>query len=133
MTPQGLALISLFCIALTIAVIYDHNKAKKKGAELEEKYQGHHAADFKFGGLSGYIADNMLVFKTSMKGYVTIDLTKVKYISAYSVNGATYVSFADENNKEVISKAKLGALGTKKNVEKFLHVVCENADWIQWS
>lgn len=38
MTPQGLALLSLFCIALTIAVIYDHNKAKKKGAELEEKF-----------------------------------------------------------------------------------------------
>ena len=133
MKPAGWALVIGFCVVLIIAIIWDHHNTKKFEKEMDEKYGGRHTADFKFGGLKGFIADNTLVFKNSIKGYFTLDLTKVKYISAYSVNGSTYVSFADENNKELISKASLGALGTPKKVKAFLELVCANANWIQWT
>lgn len=132
MTPQGIGIIAAFCTAVIVGLIHDKIKQNKAGAGYEAKYAGRHKEDFSFGRLKGFITDdNILIFKCGMKGYFEVDLKTVKSISAYAVNGGCYVSIVGTDGKEVISKAKLGMVGSKEDTKRFMEMILRNASWIQ--
>ncbi|MBQ2801452.1 MAG: hypothetical protein IJF03_08690 [Lachnospiraceae bacterium] len=68
-----------------------------------------------------------MVIKGSGVGYYLIDLTKVKKVALRVSNGAAWVSFCDENGKQVDDSKKLKSMFLPE-AKKLLTVVCENAD-----
>ncbi|MBD5545554.1 MAG: hypothetical protein HDR01_15260 [Lachnospiraceae bacterium] len=83
---------------------------------------------------SGYIADNTLVLKEFTRGYLQIDLTKVKsvFYNRVRLNGVymANVGFYDENGKEVGDSRKIKQMSPKA-ADKLLDLVMEHANWIE--
>lgn len=127
MTPQGFIIMAVVVIIVIIAFMYDNKKAKKIRDGIDSQFNGKHTVDFS----NGYIADNTLVIKDRVKGYVVINLTQVKKVSMRVQSGAAWISFYDENDKQIKESKKLKSMfpGAAKEI---LTAVCENANWIQW-
>ncbi len=134
MTPQGAVIAAVMVLLAVIGFVYDKRKADKIRSEVDRKFDGRHVCDFKDMYYSGYIADNTLLLKERVKGYLEIDLTKVKTISSNRVriNGVFMASvwFYDENGKAVGDCKKIKQM-TPRAAEKLINLVLEHANWIE--
>ncbi|MCM1161772.1 MAG: hypothetical protein NC412_11155 [Roseburia sp.] len=133
MTPQGAVIVAVFLIIAVLAFLYDKKKADKIRAEVDQKYDGKHVCDFKDMYYSGYIAEDMLVLKERVRGYLQIDLKKVKSISYSRVrlNGVSLATmyFYDENGRAVGDSSKMKQMSPRA-AEKLMNLVTEHASWI---
>ena len=136
MKPQGIVIVVIILIIVGLASIHDKKKADKIRAEVDKKFEGRHVCDFKNIYYSGYIADNTLVIKVYAKGYLQIDLEKVKVIEKRTtrMNGVpmTYLIFGDENGKAVENGKKLKAMSPKA-ADELLDLIIKNTEWIRLS
>lgn len=134
MTPQGVVITAVLLVLVVLGFLYDKRKADKIRAEVDRRFDGKHVCDFKNMYYSGYIADNTLVLKERVKGYLQVDLTKVKTISSNRVriNGVFMASvwFYDENGKAVGDSKKIKQM-TPEAAEKLINLVLEHANWIE--
>ena len=134
MAPQGLAALVIVPIVVVAAFLYDKRKADQYRAAVDKKYEGRHVCDFKNIYYAGYIADNTLLLKERVKGYLQIDLTKVKEISYNTtrVNGVytTYVFLKDENGKAVGDSKRIKAMSPKA-ADELIDLIIQNAGWIE--
>lgn len=134
MTPQGAVITAVFLVIVVLAFLHDKKKADKIRSEVDQKFDGKHVCDFKDMYYSGYIADNTLVLKELLKGYLQIDLTKVKaiYCSRVRLNGVymSHIYFYDENGKQVGDSSKIKQM-TPRAANKLANLVMEHANWIE--
>ena len=134
MTPQGLVITVVLVVLTVLAFLYDKKKADKIRAEVDQRFEGKHVCDFKDMYYSGYIADNTLVLKEHAKGYLQIDLKKVKsiYSDTVRLNGVLMASvgFYDENGKAVGDSGKIKQMSPKA-ADKLIDLVIEHANWIE--
>lgn len=134
MTPQGAVIVAVFLVLLVLAFLYDKKKADKIRSDVDQRFDGKHVCDFKNIYYSGYIADNTLVLKERVKGYLQIDLTKVKTISynRVKINGVFVANiwFYDENGKSVGDSSKIKQMSPNA-ANKLIDLVMEHANWIE--
>ncbi len=134
MTPQGAVIVAVFLVLAVLVSLYDKKKADKIRSEVDQKFEGRHVCDFKDMYYSGYIADNTLVLKERVKGYLQIDLKKVKsiYSNVVRLNGVLMASvgFYDENGKAVGDSSKIKQMSPRA-ADKLIDLVIEHANWIE--
>lgn len=134
MTPQGLVIIVVLVALAVLGFLYDKKKADKIRSEVDQRFEGKHVCDFKDRYYSGYIADDTLVLKERVKGYLQIDLKKVKsiYSNVVRLNGVLMASvgFYDENGKAVGDSGKIKQMSPKA-ADKLIDLVIEHANWIE--
>ena len=136
MTPQGAVFVSILLVVLVLAFFYDKKKADKIRAEIDQKFDGKHVCDFKSMYYSGYIADNTLVLKERVRGYLLIDLTKVTKIcsSTVHINGVpmTNIWFYGEDGKTVGDSNKIKQMSPRA-ANKLINLIIEHVDGIVWN
>lgn len=133
MTPQGFVIVAVFLILLVLGFIYDKKKADRIRSGYDKRFNGKHVCDFKNIYCTGFIADDTLVIKERVRGYLIIDLKMVKivYKSTYVVNATRManVRFIGENGKEVGDSSKIKQMSPKAADELIEHVL-RHAQWI---
>lgn len=134
MTPQGVVITAVLVVLAVLGFLYDKKKADKIRAEVDQKFEGRHICDFKDMYYSGYIADNTLVLKERVRGYLQIDLKKVKsvYSNMVRLNGVFLASvwFYDENGRAVGDSSKIKQMSPRA-ADKLIDLVTEHANWIE--
>lgn len=133
MTPQGLVIMVVVVVGIVCAFVYDKKKADKIREDYDKRFDGKHVCDFSNIYYNGFIAENTLVLKERVKGYLLVDLKKVKTIRRNTslVNGVqtTYVAFCDENGKKVDDSSKIKPMSPNA-AEELINEVIKHADWI---
>ena len=133
MTPQGLVIMVVVVVGIVCAFVYDKKKADKIRGDYDKRFDGKHVCDFSNIYYNGFIAEDTLVLKDRVKGYLLVDLKKVKMIEKRSanLNGASviYVLFADENGKKVDDSSKIKPMSPDAADELITNVI-KYADWI---
>lgn len=134
MTPQGLVIMIVVVIGIICAFLYDKKKADKIRGDYDARFEGKHVCDFSNMYYSGYIADNTLVLKDRVKGYLVIDLKKVKMIEKRNgrVNGmrVTNILFGDENGKKVDDSSKIKPMNLEA-ADELIENVLRHTGWIK--
>ncbi|MBD5545541.1 MAG: hypothetical protein HDR01_15180 [Lachnospiraceae bacterium] len=134
MTPQGIVITVVMVALVVLGFLYDKKKADKIRAEVDQKFEGRHVCDFKDMYYSGYIADDTLVLKERVRGYLQIDLKKVKgaYSNRVRLNGVFMASvwFYDENGKAVGDCRKIKQMSPRA-ADKLIDLVIKHANWIE--
>ena len=134
MTPQGLVITVVLVVLTVLAFLYDKKKADKIRAEVDQRFEGKHVCDFKDMYYSGYIADNTLLLKERVRGYLQVDLKKVKGADSNRVRlqGVLVASvwFYDENGKAVGDCSKIKQMSPRA-ADKLINLVIEHANWIE--
>lgn len=136
MTPQGAVIMVIVLVIVVIAFMYDKKKADGIRSDVDKRFEGKHVCDFKDLYYNGYIADNTLVLKERVKGYIIIDLTKVKMIEkrVMKTDGGRLASvlLADENGKQVEGSRDIKPMSPDA-VDQFIEIIMQHANWIQLS
>lgn len=134
MTTQGLIIMIIVLVIVVAAFVYDKKKADNIRADYDKKFEGKHVCDFSNMYYTGFIADNTLVLKERVKGYLIIDLKQVKKISK-RVNKAdgtrlAYVLFDDANGKKAGDSKNIKPMSPDAADELISHVM-NHTDWIE--
>ena len=136
MTPQGIVIIGIVLVIIVVAFMYDKKKADGIRSDVDKRFEGRHVCDFNDIYYSGYIADNTLVLKERVKGYIIIDLTKVKIIEkriAKTDGGRlANVLLADANGKQVEGSKDIKPMSPDA-ADNFIEIIMQHATWIQLS
>ncbi|MDE7390623.1 MAG: hypothetical protein K2M82_06765, partial [Lachnospiraceae bacterium] len=121
---------------IIVGFLVDRNKSNKIRNEVDSQFEGRHTADFNL----GYIADNKLMLKHRVKGYVQVDLTKARYVALLYNTGASggiklkhgdaWIRFYNEKGLP-LSGFKVTDRYYAPHAEEAVQVILNTCSWIE--